>query len=133
MKVVIDTNTFVSGIFWGGYPGKALQLWRNKKFRLVVNEPILREYIRVIGEIAHEKDSILGNEWLRFILENALIIKHPETLKICRDPNDDMFINCAVYSKSQYIVSGDKDLLVLKEVEGISIVKSREFLRYFDK
>jgi putative PIN family toxin of toxin-antitoxin system len=133
MKAVIDTNTFVTGIFWGGYPGKVLQLWRDKRFMLVVNDSILSEYIRVIDEIASGKDPALAKEWLRYILENAIVIKHPDGLKLCRDPHDDMFINCAVYSKSRFIVSGDKDLLILKEVEGIPIVKSKDFLRYFEK
>jgi predicted nucleic acid-binding protein len=74
MKVVIDTNTFVSGIFWGGYPYKVLLLWRAQRFKLVANESILREYNRVINEIAQEKDSLLGNAWLQYILETPSLL-----------------------------------------------------------
>ena len=52
------------------------------------------------------------------------------TLHICRDPDDDKFLNCAVNAGARYLVSGDDDLLVLKEIYGIPILKPREFLNY---
>ena len=48
-------------------------------------------------------------------------------LQICRDPKDDKFINCAIDAKAIYIVSGDNDLLTIKNFAGIEIVTAREF------
>ena len=48
-------------------------------------------------------------------------------LEICRDPDDDKFINCARDAHAMYIVSGDKDLLVVQQFENISIVTAKEF------
>ncbi len=46
-----------------------------------------------------------------------------------RDPEDNMVLECAIEGKAQYIVSGDKDLLVLKKFQGIQIVRASDFLR----
>ena len=47
---------------------------------------------------------------------------------VCRDPDDNMVLECALEGHAQYIVSGDKDLLELKEFRGIRIVRAAEFL-----
>lgn len=55
------------------------------------------------------------------------MIERKINVKVCRDPDDDKFISCAVDAKCFYIVSGDKDLLTLEEYEGIEIVTVAEF------
>ena len=49
-------------------------------------------------------------------------------MKVCRDPDDDKFISCAIDGQCYYIVSGDKDLLSLKEQQQVKIVTVSEFL-----
>ncbi len=56
-------------------------------------------------------------------------MKEKEKVKLCRDPDDDKFINCALAAKAVYIVSGDSDLLVLKGKSPIEIVTPAEFYR----
>jgi len=53
-------------------------------------------------------------------------------IHVCRDPDDDKFISCAVDGKCVYIVSGDNDLLVLKDYEGIEIITVAQFFERFD-
>lgn len=53
--------------------------------------------------------------------------------KISRDPDDDMFINCALSGRALYIVSGDRDLLDIEEVDGVEIVTVREFIDILKK
>lgn len=48
-------------------------------------------------------------------------------VELCRDPDDNKFLNCAIDTKALYIVSGDRDLLVLEKVEGTSIITAKEF------
>lgn len=127
MKLVIDTNLFVSGIFWGGNPYKLLKYWINDKFELIVTTEILDEYYRVINEISY-KDKQLANEWLIFISKNIKIIKNVINLRICRDEHDNKFINCAISGNADYLITGDKDLLDLAEVNNIRIMKVKHFL-----
>jgi predicted nucleic acid-binding protein len=57
------------------------------------------------------------------------VIQIPKALTaVCRDPDDNMVLECALEGHVQYIVSGDKDLLELKEFRGIRIVRAAEFL-----
>ena len=58
------------------------------------------------------------------------MIQIPKALAaVCRDPDDNMVLECALAGHAQYIVSGDKDLLELKEFRGVRIVRAAEFLR----
>ena len=50
MKIVLDTNVFISGIFFGGPPSKILKLWRQSHIRIILTKEILQEYPRV-GDI----------------------------------------------------------------------------------
>lgn len=61
------------------------------------------------------------------IISACQVIERKSNVKVCRDPDDDKFISCAVDAKCFYIVSGDKDLLTLEEYEGIEIVTVAEF------
>lgn len=49
--------------------------------------------------------------------------------RLCRDPKDDMFLDCAVAGGAKYLISGDKDLLTLGSVAGVKIVTPAEFLK----
>lgn len=70
----------------------------------------------------------LTNETLRKkFFNNLKSFESISDVKVCRDPDDDKFINCAIDAKAIYIVSGDNDLLELKNFAGIEIVTAREF------
>ena len=59
------------------------------------------------------------------------LVKSDTSVTVSRDPDDDKFIGCAVDSRSYYIVSGDKDLLVLENYEGIEIITAADFCGKF--
>ena len=67
------------------------------------------------------------------IVSAMKIIPETENIQICRDPDDDKFISCAVDSNAQYIVSGDKDLLVLEKYKNIEIVTVSQFFNQWNK
>ena len=70
----------------------------------------------------------LTNETLRKkFFNNLKSFESISDVKVCRDHDDDKFINCAIDAKAIYIVSGDNDLLTLKNFAGIEIVTAREF------
>ncbi len=127
MKIVLDTNVLVSGIFWGGLPKKIIELAIEKSISLYATESIVREYFRIIDKIG-KKDLSLSNEWKMLLLDLITIIESYESIKICRDPYDDMFIECAVSCGASYIVSGDDDLLSLEKFNEIEIVTAKSYL-----
>ena len=129
MKVVLDTNVLVSGIFWRGTAREVLALWVQDRFQVFVSAAILEEYERVINETEHWKKSGLADGWRMFIAEKSVMLSPEDTPRYSRDSDDDKFIHCAVAAGARYLVSGDKDLLTLKEAAGVEILTPRAFLR----
>jgi uncharacterized protein len=132
LKVVMDTNVFVSGVFFSGPPYQILKAWQSGEFELVVSHEILDEYRRV-GEILEEQHPAIElNPVLNLVLEHAKVYK-PAVLKapICEDPDDDKFFACALASGSKVIISGDKHLLQVSGYQGIQVLKPRQFVDQF--
>jgi putative PIN family toxin of toxin-antitoxin system len=129
VRVVLDTNVLVSGVFWKGLPFFILEQWISDSFILLLSEEIFIEYQNVLFRISRGKKDDLVNKWLLLIAESAQFVKVKKRFKLSRDPDDDKFIECAVSGNAQYIVSGDSDLLDLKSVLNVAIVSPSEFLR----
>jgi putative PIN family toxin of toxin-antitoxin system len=132
LKVVMDTNVFVSGVFFSGPPYQVLKAWQSGEFELVVSQDILDEYRRVGQIFAEEHRKIDLNPILTFVLEHAKVYKPVKLEKpVCEDPDDDKFFACALASGSRVIISGDKHLLRASGYEGIEVLKPREFVDRF--
>lgn len=131
MRVVVDTNVVVSGIFWAGRPGRVLDALTAGLFALCVSAAILEEYCAVIDRIAGKCGrEDLAEHWKRLLFEHAEFVETTYHYDECRDPNDAMFVECAVSAGASYIVSGDDDLLTLASVEGIDILAPGQFLKH---
>lgn len=128
LKVVMDTNVFVSGVFFSGPPYQILKAWQSGKFELVASQEILDEYLRVGEILAEECPAIDLKPIFNFVLEHA-ILYNPITLKepVCEDPDDDKFFACALACGSKIIISGDKHLLKVSGYQGIAVLKPRDF------
>jgi putative PIN family toxin of toxin-antitoxin system len=131
MRIVIDTNVVVSGIFFGGKPAELLKLVLNHELSTVATQEILDEYQDTIDYLLEKYNGRKLNFSTTPIFSSMEIIKPSIRLKICRDPDDDKFISCAIDGKCLYIVSGDKDLLTLKQYQQIQIVTVAEFFQQF--
>jgi len=133
MKVIIDTNVFVSGIFWSGTPGKIIMAWIEDKLRLAVNQSILDEYLRVIEHLSQKYKHIDPEPIINMIMFNSELHQDLEfTTPLCRDPDDDKFIACALSAKTNNIISGDKDLLECDNLpKGIQVIKPNEFYQTY--
>lgn len=129
LKVVMDTNVFVSAVFFSGPPYQILRAWQTGKFELIVSTEILDEYRRIGEILAEEHPGVDLKPVLNFVLEHAKVYK-AAVLKepICEDPDDDKFIACALASGSNVIVSGDKHLLKISGYQGIQVLKPRSFV-----
>ena len=129
MKVVIDTNVFVSSVF-GGHPRQVVDLWFDGRVTLCLSEPIVREYQRVlreIGAVSEAEERILMETFASG--EGVLYVNDPPAIEgASSDPDDDKFLECALELGAEYIVSGDSDLLELHSYMGMPILSSRAFL-----
>lgn len=132
LKIVMDTNVFVSGVFFSGPPYQILNAWQAGEFELVVSQEILDEYRRIGEILGEERPQIDLNPILNFVIEHAKVYK-PSKLKepVSEDPDDDKFFACALASGSKVIVSGDKHLLKVSGYEGIEVLKPRDFVNRY--
>jgi len=129
VKVVLDTNVFISGIFFGGPPGKILKGWRDGRFTLVLSPEILEEYQRVADALSKKYPPVDLTELLELIVVEADMIQaEPLNEPVSADPDDDMFIACALASGARLIVSGDKHLLGVDGYGGIEVLKPKAFV-----
>lgn len=114
LKAVIDTNVFVSGLFFSGPPYRILKMWDDGQFCMAVSESILYEYKRVIESLSGKMGDIDLEPILeRIVIEAEMVADYAFERPICEDPDDDKFLACAMLSNSDYLVSGDKHLLKL--------------------
>ncbi len=129
IRAVIDTNVFISGIFWSGTPMKVLEAWIDGKFKLIVSNEILVEYERVFEELNKIVKNPNSNRILELVKLNAeMVIPVTFVKPICRDKDDDKFITATIGGSAQYIVTGDDDLLVLNGHQNLKILKPKSFL-----
>ena len=127
MRIVVDTNVIISGVFFGGAPGEILKAIVSNKVTACASKQIVEEYIEIVNEMISRKQGKLNSDILLMLIESLEMIKPKIHVKISRDPDDDKFIECAKDAGALYIVSGDKDLLVIKQYENIKIITAKEF------
>lgn len=127
MKIVIDTNVLISGVFFGGFPRKILSSVVEKHITACATTEIIDEYEEIIQEMVERKQGHINKGILAPLLNTMELIEPVSCVEISRDPDDDKFIGCAKDAHALYIVSGDKDLLVLEHYENIQIVTAKDF------
>lgn len=129
MKVIIDTNVLVSGIFFTGPPYQILKAWHDGKLKLVISPEILEEYQRVGAALAEKFPAIdLGKILALVTIKAEMVQAKSLPAPVCVDPDDDKFLACALASKCKVIVSGDKHLLDVSGFREVRVLKPRDFL-----
>ncbi len=132
MRIVLDTNVFVSGVFFAGPPNRILQAWRDRKVDLVVSPEILEEYQNVGIELRAQFPQIDLSPILDLLVVMAEVCLAPSLpAPVCRDPEDDKFLACALAARVAMIVSGDKDLLAISGYRGIKVITPRSFVNTY--
>lgn len=132
MRIVLDTNVLISGIFFSGPPYRILDAWRGSQFTLVISETIFAEYQRVASELSRQFPDAELNSFLALLLAESLMVQEVELKEqICTDPDDDKFLACALAGRSKVIVSGDKELLKVSGFRGIRVLRPREFVEQY--
>src|SRR5574340_433204 len=132
IRAVVDTNVLVSA-FYGGTPAGVLQLWREGRLTICVTDDILSEYAEVFSRFP--RLAAAAGEFMVALAarEGVLHVEVTEQVTAAPDPDDDMFLECAVAARADVIVSGDRHLLALGQFRGIPIQTPTESLAPGDR
>lgn len=129
MRLVVDTNVFVSGVFFRGPPYEILDAWRRRKVELVASPEILDEYMRTGEELSREFGGVDLAPWLQLLNARATVIEAPPLERqVCSDPDDDKFLACALAGRVRLVTSGDKALLRVSGYSGVIVMTPRSFV-----
>jgi len=134
MRVVLDTNIFISGIFWeGNFCSQIIDKWRDGKIELISSGKIIEELIETLKDFKIRLDDEEIEDWKNMIIENSMIVEPSEILDIIKeDPEDNKFLETAIEGEADFIISQNKHLLKLKEYNGIKIIKPEDVLKLMD-
>jgi len=127
VRIVIDTNVLLSGLLWHGAPHTLFNQARVGTVDLMMSQVLMGELAEVIARqkfagILQRTSRTPERILLELRTFAELVIAPPLPQPVCRDPDDDAVLACALAAQVELIVSGDADLLVLEQFEGIRIV-----------
>lgn len=131
LKVVIDTNVFVSGILWGGNAEAVLRLFQAGTIDVIISPKILVEILTTLKKFAVSSTTL--DELAVLLQARACKVLPRKTVRIGRDPNDRMLLEAAQAGRADYLITGDKDLLTLGSQGKTLILAPREFLELVAK
>ena len=132
MRVVLDTNVLMSGIFFSGPPYEILNAWRNQRIGLVVSAEILDEYRGVGQRLTRKYSGVEVGPFLALIAVHGEFVVAPTlTESVCDDPTDDKFFACAIAAGCTIIISGDKHLHRASGYGDITVLSPRSFVEKY--
>jgi len=131
VKIVLDANIFVSAYFWGGNPDAILGRVAAGADMLFITDAILREieFVLKLAKFGLNSNGVRRRlAHIECLASKVAVSPKHRLTGVCRDPGDDKYLECALAAGADYIISGDRDLLVLKEYGGVKIVNARDYL-----
>ncbi len=131
MRVVVDTNVLLSGLIRPrGAPGAIVRALKEGRIVPVLSRPMLEEIGAVLSrpwlQEKYGLDEAAVETVLRFLVTRGELVEPRIKIRRCRDPRDDVFLEAAVSASAERLVTGDKDLLEMGSVEGVTIVTVRQ-------
>lgn len=135
MRTVLDTNIFISGIFWeGNFCSQIISAWKANRFALINSPDTVQELMDTLKTFKIKMDDEMIEEWKKVIIENSVMVEPKERVEIIKDdPDDNKFIEAALAGDADYIVSQDWHLLKRGEFRGVRIVSPEEFLKILNQ
>jgi putative PIN family toxin of toxin-antitoxin system len=129
VRIVLDTNVFISGIFFTGPPHRILTAWHDGDIEIVASAEILDEYRRVGKELSQQFPGADIEPFLALLAIGANMVIAPELPEpVSQDPDDDKFLACAIAGRCEVVVSGDKHLKKVTGYRGIDVLSPRAFV-----
>ena len=128
MKLVLDTNIFISAFYWGGEPLKLINRIIEGLDELFISNEILNETASVMAGPKFKTRAEIAEKYIRTIEKIGKKVFITGAIKgICRDKDDDDKIECGILGGADYLITGDDDLLVLKKYKKIKILTVKAF------
>lgn len=137
-RATFDTNIFVRTVIRkDNLPNHLLSLWREGRFALVLSQSIIDEVEKVLSRRSLRlkyRYTLTEVTDLINLLHQANIVEVNTSFELCRDPKDDMLIDCAVSGRVQFLVSYDNDLVDDDKLKralfgfGVEVVEPPDFL-----
>lgn len=132
-KIILDTNLWISFLISNKF-SQIDKLIENKKIILIFSNELLEEFIDVVSRPQFKK--YFSKKDIEKILEYfeqfGELVKVKSEIKICRDEKDNFLLNLSVDSKADYLITGDKDLLILEKIEDTKIKTFSEFIELME-
>lgn len=128
MKLVFDTNIFISAFaIPHSRAEKAILKILEGSDSLLISKEIINEVLSVLSVKFHRDKEAVSHTAL-YLSDLARIVKPDKTIHILEDEPDNRILECALHGRADAIVTGDKEMLKLKEFEGIRLMSLREYL-----
>jgi len=126
-KVTIDTNVIISALIFGGNSKIIVEKLLKREFIAFTSIQLVSELVEtLLIKFNFTKEMILKLDAL--IASNFIVVYPTKRINVARDVDDNRVLEVAVTSKSRYIVTGDKDLLVIKRYKNIDIISPKVFV-----
>ena len=128
LRVVLDVNVLISALLLPGVPRSILESVGEDKFIMVLSSTLLEDFLRTIEKPKLKKliTPDLLEEIIALIHRKALIVEPKRKITACRDPDDNAVLEAAMAAKA-IIVTGDKDILSMKNFKNLRILSPRAF------
>jgi putative PIN family toxin of toxin-antitoxin system len=133
MKIVLDNNIFISAAFWRGKPYDVFERAVLRQDTVFVTDDILIEIENTLRKpkftAIYSLDQInraVAN--IKKLCQKVIPYPHHQVVGVCRDKDDNVYLECALASNADCIITGYKDLLDLNEYNGIKIITAKEYL-----
>ena len=128
MKVVFDTNIFISAfVFPGSTAEQALHRIIHEQDQLIISRTIIDELLTVLaGKFGRDREELA--RVAVFLAEIGQVVKTGRKLNVLADTADNRILECAVAGKADMIITGDREFLKQKNYKGIKILKLRDYI-----
>jgi putative PIN family toxin of toxin-antitoxin system len=128
MRVVFDTNIFISAlVIPGSLAEKAVSRIIEGEDELILSADIIKEILSVLSsKFGREREAL--SHVAVILLDLGKRVKPDKRIQVLKDEADNRILECAVFGRAELIVTGDKEMLRLKEYRGIKIASLREYL-----
>jgi len=133
MTVVFDTNVVVEALFWPRSTARrALTGLATRRFQTVINSAVMEEYAAITAQVREKLfPTALPSGALTWIAAKSLHVEPaPLSGRLSRDPDDNLFVATAVAAGARFLVTQDRDLLVLEKPFGVAIVTPIQLVRF---
>jgi uncharacterized protein len=131
VRYVFDTNVLISALlFENSKPAQALR-YALANGEVLLSLDLLEELNEVLGRERFNRylTTEEREEFLEALIEQAVLVEITENVQECRDPKDDKVLELALNGEAQYIITGDRDLLVLNPFRDVLVITADEFLK----